>query len=75
MMLENYNDTDVEFLRTFKLEGAEFKADSGRLYNELKPLVIDNPIWTYVKPFGHKWAGREAVLALEKYAEGSAAIK
>ena len=66
MMLENYNDTDVEFLRTFKLERAEFKADSGRLYDEFKPLVFDDPGWTYIKPFGPKYDGRGAVLALKK---------
>ena len=38
-----YDDTDVEYMRTFKLEGAEFKADSARLFDELKPLVIDGP--------------------------------
>ena len=65
-MLENYNDTDVEFLRTFKLEGSEFKADIGRLYDEFKPLVFDGLGWIYIKPFGPKYDGRGAVLVLKK---------
>jgi hypothetical protein len=65
MLLEVYDDTDVEYMRTFKLEGAEFKADSARLFDELKPLVIDGPGWTYVKPFSTKRNGRGAILALK----------
>jgi hypothetical protein len=75
MLIEVYNDTDVEYMRTFKLEGAEFKADSARLFDELKPLVTDGPGWTYVKPFSNKRNGRGAILALKLQAEGTAATK
>ena len=66
ILTESYDDTDVEYMRTFKLEGAEFQADSGRISDELKSLVIDGPGWTYVKPFGSKRDGRGAILALKK---------
>ena len=75
MLLEVYDDSDVEFCRTFKLDGAEYKADSARLFDELKPLVIDGPGWTYVKPFSSKRNGRAAILALRLQAEGTAATK
>ena len=75
MLLETYDNIYVEFMRTFKLDGVDFKVDSGRLYDELKPLVIDGLGWAYVKPFGTKWDGRRSVLALKKQAESSAATK
>ena len=75
MLTEAYDDTDVEYMRTFKLEGAEFQADSARLFDELKPLVIDGPGWTYVKPYGKKRDGRGAILALKMQAEENAATK
>ena len=73
MLLEQYDDTYVEFMWALKLEGVEFKADSGCMYDELKPLVIDSPRWTYIKPFGPTQDVRGSVLALKKQAEGSAA--
>ena len=75
MLLEVYNDTDVKYMRTFKPEGAELKADSARLFDELKPLVIDVPGWTYAKSFSNKRNGRGAILALKLQAEGTAATK
>jgi len=41
MLTEQYSDTDVEYMRTFKLEGDAYTADNKRVFDELKPLIID----------------------------------
>ena len=75
MLLATYENTDEEFMCTFKLEGEAWNADNGTYWNELKPLIIDGPGWTYIKPFGARKDGRGAIIALTMQAEGSAALK
>ena len=40
-LTELHNNTYIEFMCTFKLEGNEFKADSKCVYDELKLRIID----------------------------------
>jgi len=75
ILTKQYSDTDVEYMRTFKLEGDAYTDDSKHIFDEFKPLIIDGPGWTYVKSFGHKRDGRGAILALKRQAEGSDASK
>jgi len=75
MLTQQYSDSDVEYMRTFKPEGDAYISDSKRVFDELKPLIIDGPSWTYVKPFGPKCDGRGAILDLKHQTEGSDASK
>ena len=74
-MMTDYSDTDVEYMRTFKLEGDAYTANSNRVFDELKPLIIEGPGCTYVKTFGPKRDGRGTILALKRQDEGSATSK
>ncbi len=64
MLLAPYENTDEEFMCTFKLEGKAWNADNGTYWNELKPLIIDGPGCTYIKLFGDRKDGRAAIIAL-----------
>ena len=75
MLKKNYSDTDVKYMRTFKLKGGACTADSKRIFDELQPLIIDGPGGTYVKLFELKRDGRGAILALKRQAEGIIASK
>ena len=54
MLKELYDDTDIKFIRIFKLEGDAYTSDIKRVFDELKLLIVDRSGWTYMKPFGPK---------------------
>jgi hypothetical protein len=75
---EQYNMTlydlvDNYLIATTTLSGDHFKIDNTRLYNELKPLVVEGAGWAFIKKFDHSKNGRGAVLALKRQAEGNSA--
>ena len=74
MLSETYSNTDIDYMRTFKLEREAYDTDNIFL-NIFKQLVIDGPGWTYINQFGSKKYGRGAYQALTIQAEGSAALK
>lgn len=55
---------------TLLLEGDDYDADSKRVYNELKPLMIDGLGWAKILPFDKLSDGRTALSAVKRHAEG-----
>jgi hypothetical protein len=47
--------------------------NNSRLYNKLKPLVVEGAGWAFIKKFDCSKNGRGALLALKKQAEGKSA--
>ena len=70
-----YTDTDAEFCNTFALDGVDYKADVKRYYDTLKPLLINGPGWTFIRPFDKANDGRGAITALVAQAEGDSSRK
>ena len=52
------------------LKGQHFKLDNAVVYKELKSLLVDGPLWTYIKKFDNAANGREAILMLQRQMEG-----
>jgi hypothetical protein len=70
----DYGSIQEQLIATTALSGPHFELDNQMLYNELKPLVIDGPGWSFIKKYDKKKQGRNAVLALLKMqAEGTLA--
>jgi len=72
---QTYSSTDEEYMAVTLLSGEHYVTDNKRVYDELKPLIVNGPGWAFIKTFNTKRDGRGAVLALKLQAEGSAAIK
>jgi hypothetical protein len=53
------------------LSGNHYKIDNARVYNDLKPLIVDGAGWAFIKKFDRGKIGRGALLALKKQAEGN----
>jgi hypothetical protein len=58
---------------TTVLEGDHYKINYARLYNEVKPLLVDGARWAFVKRFDQMKNSRAALLALRKQAKGNSA--
>lgn len=70
-----YANTDAEYSSCYLLIGPDYQADNKRIYDELKPLVIDGPAWTFIRSHDSTSNGRGAVLALKLHAEGESSKK
>ena len=70
-----YADTDAEYMHTYALSGVDYEADCKRYYDTLKPLLINGPGWTFIRPFDRTSDGRGSVTALVAQAEGPASKK
>jgi hypothetical protein len=68
-----YGSVTERLIATTALSGPHFELDNQTLYDELKPLVVDGPGWSFVKKYDKKKEGRKAVLALRTQAEGTSA--
>jgi hypothetical protein len=68
-----YATTEDRLIATTVHSGTHYAIDNKTLYNELKPLVIDGPGWSFIKKYDKAKDGRKAVLALKSQAEGQAA--
>jgi hypothetical protein len=68
-----YGSVQERLIATMALSGPHFELDNQTLYNELKPLVVDGPGWSFIKKFDKKKQGRKAVLTLRMQAEGTSA--
>jgi hypothetical protein len=68
-----YDSVDEYMMATTILSGDHFKIDNTRLYNDLKPLVIEGAGWAFIKKFDRSKNGRGAVLALKRQSEGNSA--
>jgi hypothetical protein len=68
-----YETMDDRLIATTVHSGPHFAIDNKTLYDELKPLVMDGPGWSFIKQFDKAKDGRKAFLALKSQAEGQAA--
>lgn len=67
---EEEMDTDTWLYHHTLHSGQHFKLDNHTVYKELKSLVVDGPLWTYVKKYDKVKNGRAALLALKRQMEG-----
>ena len=70
-----YVNTDEEYMTLFELKGSYFDVDNERVFNELMQYVLSGPGESVVKPYRTKRNGREAMVALQAYANGTDAIE
>jgi hypothetical protein len=59
-----YVDDHQRYYRTTVLSGEHYSLDNRRVWNELKPLVIDGPGWSFIKSYDATQDGRNAIVAL-----------
>jgi hypothetical protein len=69
-----YNDEDERYQATTILSGRHFQLDNKRVWNELKPLVVDGPGWVFIKSLEGTKHGRNAVLTLQRQNEGENSV-
>ena len=64
-----YLSIDDDLIETRRLNGQGYIRDNNRLYDMLKPPVINGPGWPYIQPYNRTRDGRAAYLALKRNAE------
>jgi hypothetical protein len=69
----DYGSIQERLIAMMALSGPHFELDNRMLYDELKPLVVNGPGWSFIKKFNKKKQGRKAVLALRMQVEGTSA--
>jgi hypothetical protein len=69
-----YQDADDEYSATTLLGGRHYNLDNRRVWNELKPLVVDGPGWVFIKTLEDTKDGRTAILTLKRQNEGENSI-
>jgi hypothetical protein len=65
-----YAEEDDRYIATTALAGRHFQLDNKRVWNELKPLVVDGPGWVFIKSLETSKHGRNALLTLKRQNEG-----
>ncbi|KAI2494620.1 hypothetical protein MHU86_19898 [Fragilaria crotonensis] len=70
----DWDSVDNDLVATSILEGETFSRDNKRVFDILKPFVMEGPGWPFVQPFNRKRDGRAAFKALKSQAEGRSAI-
>ena len=66
-----YESSDEEYMTLFALAGSYYQVDNATLFNELMQYVEGGPGESIVKPYRSARNGREAMLALFAYANGT----
>ena len=51
MRAAEYDTNDERYYAITALEGAHYREDNKRVYEELQALTIDGPGWTFIKQF------------------------
>jgi hypothetical protein len=69
-----YNDDDDKYIATTVLQGRHYQLDNRRVWNELKPLVVDGPGWVFIQTLEDTKNGRNAVLTLKRQNEGENSV-
>jgi hypothetical protein len=69
-----YDDEEDRYIATTVLTGRHFQLDNKRVWNELKPLVIDGPGWVFIKSLEQTKHGRNAILTLQRQNEGENSV-
>jgi hypothetical protein len=70
----DWDSVDDDLISTSILEGDAYSRDNKRVFDLLKPFVMEGPGWPFVQPFNKKRDGRAAFKALKAQAEGRSAI-
>jgi len=70
----DWDSIDDDLVATSILEGETFIRDNKRVFDILKPFVMEGPGWPFVQPLNRKRDGRAAFKALKSQAEGRSAI-
>jgi hypothetical protein len=70
----DWDSVDDDLVATSILEGDTFSRDNKRVFDILKPFVMEGPGWPFVQPCNRKRDGRAAFKALKSQAEGRSAI-
>jgi hypothetical protein len=73
-MARVFDDVDEALVATFRLDSPVYRADTTRLYDLLKPLVIQGSCYSFILPVDSRRNGREAFLILKNQAEGPAQL-
>ena len=72
----NYDDLDDYIATCLDFPNSEnFLRDNKKLYQLIKPKVIDGDLWSFIQAFDDKQDGRAAYFAIYNQAEGPAAKK
>ena len=74
MLTAEYDSVDEDLIATSLFEGETFVADNKRVFDIMKPLILDGDGWDFVKSFRKTRDGRGAFMALKAQAEGRSAI-
>jgi hypothetical protein len=74
MLAAVYDSVDDDLIGTSMLEGEAFVRDNQRVYDLLKPLIIEGPGWPFMQPLNRHRDGRGAFKALKAQAEGRSAV-
>jgi hypothetical protein len=61
----DWDSVDDNLVATSILEGETFSRDSKRVFDILKPFVMEGPGWPFVQPFNRRRDGRAAFTALK----------
>jgi hypothetical protein len=69
-----WDSVDDNLVATSILEGETFSRGNKRVFDILKPFVIEGPGWPFVPPFNRRCDGCAAFKALKSQAEGRSAI-
>jgi hypothetical protein len=69
-----YQDEDAHYIAITALGGRHYQLDNRRVWNELKPLVVDGPGWVFIKTLEDTKDGRAAILTLKRQNEGENSV-
>ncbi|KAL7575863.1 hypothetical protein ACA910_003179 [Epithemia clementina (nom. ined.)] len=66
-LAETYDSIDDDLVAMTAHEGEQFKLDCKRVFELYRPIIINGPAWTFVKPT-QQWSknGREAYFVVKK---------
>ena len=67
---DDWDSVDDDLVATSVLEGDTFSRDNKRVFDILKPFVMEGQGWPFVQAFNKKRDGRAAFKALKSQAEG-----
>jgi len=73
MLADDYDNIDEELINTIRLQGPAYKTDNKRVFDLLKPLLVEGPGWSFVQSLNKSRDGRAAFLRLKTQAEGRSA--
>jgi hypothetical protein len=65
-----YPEDDDLYIAITELRGRHYQLDNRRVWNELKPLVVDGPGWVFIKTLEDTKNGRNAIITLKRQNEG-----